>query len=243
MLVLFSLSLTGAVHALTDEESFSLQSSLKDKTTGEKIALIAERFVGTPYDTNPIGEYVARKAIVCDDRVDCMYLAFRTVELALSSTPEGAVHVALDKRFREKGILENGKVVNYGNRFEYGEDMIGSGKWGRDITREVGRTAKMRDLRNKRFIDFLPSAELLRGTGKLESGDILFLIKDSARKKRGEVVGHIGIIKREKVPNNDEIYLIHASGHKGKGGVVKKTRLKDYIRKMPFIGAMISRFP
>jgi ribosomal protein L24 len=37
-------------------------------------------------------------------------------------------------------------------------------------------------------------------------------------------------------------YLIHAGGTKGKGGEVKKVLLKDYILKMPFVGAKITRF-
>jgi len=68
---------------------------------------------------------------VADERVDCMYLTFRAVELALSYSPEEAVQIALEKRFHSKGVLKDGQIMNYDDRFEYGEDMIESGKWGR----------------------------------------------------------------------------------------------------------------
>jgi len=54
-----------------------------------------------------------------------------------------------------------------------------------------------------------------------------------------EIVGHIGIIKVEQ---GQAMYLIHASGTKVKGGVVKKILLKEYISNMPFIGVKITRF-
>jgi len=88
---------------------------------------------------------------VTDERVDCMYLTFRAVELALSHSPEEATQIALEKRFHSKGILKDGQVMNYDDRFEYGEDMIESGKWGKDITREVGRMIKIKGSRGKRF--------------------------------------------------------------------------------------------
>ena len=44
---------------------------------------------------------------------------------------------------------------------------------------------------------------------------------------KGEIVGHIGILKVEKSPKSEggrEIYLIHASGMKKKGGAVNPVR-------------------
>jgi hypothetical protein len=239
--------------SITDNEILKLQTALKGKTTGEKIALFAEKFLGTPYDTDPMGEYVTKAAITADERIDCMYLIFRAAELALSTTPEEAIQVALEKRFHAKGILENGKVVNYDNRFEYGEDMIYSGKWGREITQEIGNAVLIKGSRGHDVIDMLPPGELLKCAGKLEDGDIVFFVKKPGRGVKGELVGHLGIIKTEhRLPYTKgvdshreyrEIYLIHASGKKGKGGYVKKVPLKDYIMKMPFIGAKITRFP
>jgi hypothetical protein len=231
--------------ALTVEEIQKFQILLKGEPVGKRIAFWAEKFVGVPYDPDPLGEYVSKATVVADERVDCMYLTFRSVELALSSTPEEAVQVALEKRFHSKGILKDGQVVNYDDRFEYGEDMIESGKWGRDITSTVGNTTKIRGSRGMDFVEILFPDALLKGRNNLKSGDILFFIKRPEDRKREEIVGHLGIIKVGKNPMNKEgreIYLIHASGAKGKEGVVKKVLLKEYLSSTPFIGVKITRF-
>ena len=117
ILLIFHLSLQ-VCFALTDKEIQKFQSSLMNELVGEKIAFWAEKFVGAPYDKDPMGEYVTRATILADERVDCMYLTFRAVELALSRTPEEAIQIALERRFHSKGILKDGKVVNYEDRFE-----------------------------------------------------------------------------------------------------------------------------
>lgn len=215
------------------------------KPMGEKIVFWAERFIGTLYDKDPMGEYVTKASIVADERVDCMYLTFRAVELALSKTPDEAIQIALEKRFHSKGILRDGKVLNYDDRFEYGEDMIYSGKWGKDVTSEIGKTERIKGSRGRDFVEILSSDTLLKGIMRLKTGDILFFIKKPEERKRDEIVGHIGIIKAEqnpKDPKSREVYFIHASGIKGKGGEVKKVLLEEYISKMPFVGAKITRF-
>ncbi len=237
VLVLIFILFTHPCFAFDHQEIQRIQSLLQGKPVGERIAAWAERFVGTPYDQDPMGEYVTKAAIVADERVDCMYLTFRAVELALSRTPEEAIQIGLEKRFHSKGILKDGKVVNYEDRFEYGEDMIFSVKWGKEITSQVGRTERIKGSRGKALVETLPSNGLLKGMGKLRSGDILFFIKKVEERKVEEIVGHIGIIKVER-----EVYLIHAGGTKGKGGEVKKVLLEEYLMKMPFVGAKITRF-
>ena len=224
--------------ALTDAEIQRYQTVLEERPVGERIALWAEKFIGTPYDQDPLGEYVSRAAIVVDERVDCMYLTFRVVELAISHTPAEAIQVALDKRFHTQGILKEGKVANYEDRFEYGEDMISSGKWGREITNEIGVTLRIKGSRGREVADTLSSEELFKGMKKLKDGDILFFIKKPKERRVGEIVGHIGILKVEQ---NHEVYLIHASGTKERGGMVKKVLLKEYTSQMPFIGVKITR--
>ncbi|MBS3907158.1 MAG: hypothetical protein KGZ49_09005 [Syntrophaceae bacterium] len=236
ILLIFHLS-PSVCFALTDEEIQKIQSLLKAQPVGERIAFWAERFVGTPYDPDPMGEYVTRATIVADERVDCMYLTFRAVELALSNTPEEAIQVSLGRRFQTKGILKEGRVVNYHDRFEYGEDMIFSGRWGKEITSEAGKTMRIKGSRGRDFVEVLPSEHLLKGLRKLKTGDILFFVKKPEERKAEEIVGHIGIIKIAQ-----EVYLIHAGGTKGKGGEVKKILLKEYVLKMPFIGAKVTRF-
>ena len=114
----------------TADEISALQPRLRESSVGNRIAFWAEQFIGTPYDMDPLGDYVTRALIVADERVDCMYLTFRAVELALSNSPEEAVGKALTMRFHAQGVLKDGKVTNYDDRYQDGIDMIGSGKYG-----------------------------------------------------------------------------------------------------------------
>jgi hypothetical protein len=231
--------------ALTGEEIQKSQTRLKGKPVGERIAFWAKKFIGVPYDTDPLGEYVSKATIVSDDRVDCMYLTFRAVELALSRSPEEAIQVALERRFRSKGVLKEGHVVNYDDRFEYGEDMIESGKWGEEITASVGNTMKIKGSRGRDFVEVLSSDALTRGTNSLKSGDLVFFAKKPEKREVGEIIGHIGIVEVTEVEGSQRrkvVFLIHASGTKGKGGAVKRVLLKEYLSKMPFVGVKITRF-
>ena len=231
--------------ALTDEEIQKYQTFLTSKPIGERIVFWAEKFIGTPYDMDPSGEYVSKATIVADGRIDCMYLTFRVVELALSKTPEEAIQVALDKRFHAKGVLKKGQVINYDDRFEYGEDMIESGKWGKEVTTEIGKITKIKGSRGKDFVEVLPPGALLMGQKNLKSGDIIFFVTRPEKRKVGEVIGHMGFIKVERRPDDSgsgDIFLIHASGTKQKGGEVRKVLLQDYLSKMGFIGVKITRF-
>jgi hypothetical protein len=242
LLLLFSISfLPSSSWALAEGNIQQDQAILGNRPAAERIAFWAAQFVGTPYDRDPLGIYVTRQTIVADDAVDCMYLTFRAVELALSQTPEEAIQVALDRRFHTKGILQDGKVVNYDDRFQYGEDMIRSGKWGKDITGQVGRTARIRGSRGYDSYEVLPPHEVLRRK-KLATGDILFFFKAPEKRIVGEGVGHIGIVKWEGKPGEEEIFLIHAGGTKKAGGKVKKVLLKDYLSAMPFVGVKVTRF-
>ncbi|MDH5201826.1 MAG: hypothetical protein OEZ31_09245 [Nitrospirota bacterium] len=235
---------------LSDEEIASFQKELQGKTVSERIAFWAEKFVGTPYDPDPLGEYVTKKVIVADERVDCMYLSFRTLELSLGKTPSEALMIALDKRFIDKGRIVDGKVVNYENRFEYGEDMLDSGKWGREITEDYGPVTEIKGSRGREKVKIISKEALqvilvldvnssCKCKGSLiHNGDMLFFIKSPDKRVADEIVGHIGIVKKE----DGVLYLIHASGSKNRDGVVKKVLLYEYIKSMPFIGVRLSRF-
>ncbi len=229
---------------LTGEEIQKFQILLRGKPVGERIAFWAERFIGVPYDMDPLGEYVSKAAIVSDERVDCMYLTFRAVELALSDTPEEAIQVALERRFHSRGILKEGRVINYDDRFEYGEDMIESGKWGKEITSEFGKMMKIKGARGKESVEVLPADALIQGMRGLKSGDILFFAKEPRKRGVGEIIGHIGIVEVVEAEGNErsrDVFLIHAGGTKGKGGAVKKVKLREYLSRMPFIGVKITR--
>lgn len=226
---------------MTDDGIASLQKEISEIPVGQRIAFWAEKFVKTPYDPDPLGEYVTRRVIVADERVDCMYLVFRAVELALSRSPEGAVRVALDKRFVKKGLLKDGRVLNYEERFQYAADMLDSGKWGTEITGALAGTIGIEGSRGRKTVRIIPKAVIagMAGSGTpLRSGDLVFFIKAPEKRVVGEIVGHIGILKRE----GDKIFLIHASGRKNRGGEVKKVKFGDYVSSMPFIGVRVSRF-
>ncbi|MDP2277551.1 MAG: hypothetical protein Q8K51_04945 [Nitrospirota bacterium] len=256
---------------MSDTEIAVFQKDIANKPIGERIALWAEKFVGTPYDPDPLGEYVTKKVIVADENVDCMYLSFRAVELALSLTPEKAIDIALDKRFITKGVLDTkGNVINYEDRVQYGEDMLDSGRWGKEITEQLGKVTEIKGSRGREKVKIISKETLLKGikgskgqrvknsdtltlgyADTFKSGDFVFFIKAVEKRKVGEIVGHIGIVKIEdrsqesgvrSQKKDKEVYLIHAGGLKNKGGEVKKVRLYDYINSMPFIGVRVSRF-
>jgi hypothetical protein len=206
-------------------------------TVGDRIASIAEQFLGKPYDPDPIGAYVRRGVIVYDDEVDCMYLTFRTVELALSKNQEDAIKIALEKRFLTKGILgPDGRVLNYNERYEYGEDMIDSGKFGREVTEELGQTVQIEGSRGRQKVIILPKDSIKESKG-FKNGDIIFFVKRPETRLYGEIIGHIGILKVE----GDNIYLIHASGKKNGKGTVKKVPFFDYVKDMDFAGIRVTR--
>ncbi len=230
--------------ALTDRDIASFQKEISGEPLGERIAFWAEKFVGVPYDPDPLGEYVTKKVIVADDRVDCMYLSFRTVELALGRTPAESLLIALDKRFISKGIIENGLVLNYEDRFQYGEDMLDSPKWGREITKNIGPLSYVTGSRGRPRVGMVSRktlTEALRGKARLtlKNGDFIFFVRTPEKRASDEIIGHIGIIKIE----NDVPYLIHASGKKNGVGKVRKVLLSDYVSSMPFAGIRVSRFP
>lgn len=229
---------TPARGILDSEKIESLQRELRDAPLGERIARWAEEFVGTPYDPDPLGEYVTKAAIVADERVDCMYHAFRSVELAMSNTAAEAVAVALDKRFKTRGRLKGGAVLNYEERFEYAMDMLLSGKWGREVTGELAATSEVPGSRGIGPVQMIPAVRMPRALAGLRSGDLVFFVKDPSRRAVGEIIGHIGVVKRD----GDRVWLIHASGTKNGGGEVRKVPLDEYAKTMPFVGVKVSRF-
>ncbi len=226
---------------MPDADIQARQAAMSNSPLNQRIAYWAGEFIGTPYDTDPMGAYVTRNAIVADDHVDCMYLTFRAAELALSDSPAGAVNAALRMRFPGQGRLDpQGKVLNYAERFQYGEDMLRSGRWGEDITTALGAPfVGYKGSRGIKTVPVIMSASIPKIIPKLRDGDIIYFVKDASRRKAGEIVGHIGIIKRE----GGVAYMIHASGSKGSGGEVKKVVFADYAAGMPFVGVMVGRLP
>lgn len=230
---------------MTADEIHLAQARAAILPLGKRIAYWAGRFVGTPYDTDPLGFYVRTNRIVADEKADCMYHTFRSVELAQSSTPSEAIDKALSLRFITKGKLTDGIVTNYDERFQYGEDMVMSGKWGKNITADLGPTKQVPGSRGRDAVDILPKNILATRTlqKKLRDGDIIYWVKDPKKRVVEEIVAHLSIVHVK----SGKPYLIHAAGDKDRedrpgGGVVKEVPFADYVRTMRFIGAFATRF-
>jgi cell wall-associated NlpC family hydrolase len=230
--------------AMTADDILIAQERVAKLPVGKRIAYWAGRFIGIPYDPDPLGLYVRTKRIVADEKVDCMYHIFRSVELAESTTPREAIDKALSLRFTTQGKLTDGLVTNYEERFQYGEDMVISGKWGKNITAELGATKTISGSRGKDTVDILPKNILLSRTlqKNLRDGDIIYWVKDPRKRVVEEIVSHLSIVHIK----SDKTYLIHAAGDKDRddrpgGGVVKEVPFPDYVRHMKFIGAFVTR--
>ncbi len=230
---------------MTADEILLAQARVSPLPLGKRIAYWAGRFIGTPYDPDPLGLYVRTNRIIADEKADCMYHVFRSVELAESSTPGEAVDRALDLRFKTKGALADGLVTNYGERFDYGEDMVFSGKWGTNITAELAATKMIPGSRGRDEVEILPRNSLATRTlqKKLQDGDIIYWVKDPKKRSSAEeIVAHLSIIHIKA----GRPYVIHAAGDKDRpdrpgGGVVKEIPFADYVRTMHFIGAFVTR--
>ena len=227
------------------DEVLLAQARVAPLPVGQRIAYWAGRFVGTPYDTDPLGLYVRTNRIIADEKVDCMYHVFRSVELAQSSTPDEAVTKALSLRFITKGKLENGLVINYDDRYQYGEDMVMSGKWGKNVTADLGAVTPIPGSRGRAFVDILSKNVLATRSlqRKLQDGDIIYWVKDPKKRVVEEIVAHLSIIRIKA----GKVYVIHAAGSKNQwstpdGGRVKEVLFADYVRSMRFIGAFVTRF-
>ena len=141
--------------------------------------------------------------------------------------------------------MVDGLVQNYGERFEYGEDMVFSGKWGRNITDELGPTTSIKGSRGRDQVTILSKQAL--GSKKvrkqLQDGDIIYWVKDPKKRVVGEIVAHLSFIHVK----DGKPHLIHAAGTKDSAakagsGSVKEVLLSDYLRETRFIGAFVTRF-
>ncbi len=236
---LFVLTVSAHGTIVSESEFNRAQEQIRDLPPGGRIAFWAEQFVGTPYDPDPLGEYVRNRVVVADERVDCMYTTFRVVELSTSSDYVETVSRALDVRFRTRGQLDgHGRVVNYEERYEYGIDMIRSGKFGKDVSGLISKTVEMKGDRGIESVSIIDAESAVDSVEKIRNGDIIFFIKNPSKRVVGEIVGHIGIA----VVNGKGAFLVHASGVKNGKGIVKKTELKPYLQNMSFAGIIVTRF-
>jgi hypothetical protein len=222
----------------------------KNLNLREKIGFWAEFFVGTPYDTIPIGLYVEERKIKVYEALDCMSHVFTSYELAQSKNEREAVKAALDIRFIKKGELispDSDYVKSYNGRFEYGEDMSFSGKYGKNITSKIGKTIFIKGSRKYKRMKILETKEMISNLDKLETGDIIFFVKSLKKRVADEIVGHLGIVSKK----DGKVFIIHAKGKKifDKSStrksveVVTKVPLDEYLNSTYpfFMGVIVNR--
>lgn len=214
---------------------------------GEKISFYADQFIGTPYDRILIGLYVDTRRLIADNEVDCMYLVFRSIPLALADGDnKKAFDIACDKMFHDRCKLDSkGFVTNYETRFDYSEDMVMSGKWGKNIYKDNQMT-KMKGSRMYKYFPYIPSQEFINNQAlqkEVKKGDIVFFVKrlDLRSPTTHAIIGHLGILD----VIDGKVYVTHASGsktYKKPQGKVVKVLLTDYLKdKTGFAGIYISR--
>jgi hypothetical protein len=233
-------SISAEVVAFTDNEIIMNQTIIINRPVGERIVFWAQKFINTPYDPDPLGEYVRKRVIVADEQVDCMYLVFRSVELALSTEPEEAIEEALKRRFFTYGNLVDNKIVNYNERYQYAMDMILSKKWGREVTGELGPVTFIEGSRGWDKQAFLSKKTISKWSENLQGGDIIYFVKPVKNRIVGEIIGHLGIVDK----SDGKVSVIHASGSKKKNskGKVTKVSLSKYLSSVSFIGVKVTRF-
>lgn len=224
------------IAAFTEKDIPRLLATVSHLQVTDKIVFWARQFIGTPYDPDPSGSYVTKKVVVFDEQVNSMYLVCRVVELALSSTPHEAIDIALEKRFFTVGVLKNNEVQNYNERYKYPMDMILSRKWGRDVTEELGSTVYIEPSRIWDKQKILPKKYTYKWIGKLKNGDLMFFVKDEKKRRKGEVIGNMGIVDKSK----RGVYVIYAK--EGKNGGVVAEGLSNYLKSSDFIGVKVTRF-
>jgi hypothetical protein len=152
--------------------------------------------------------------------------------MALESRFAGATTAPVDSLGR----------VDYDNaaHIDFSLDIVRSGRWGRDVTREVG-VAIADAAGTSRYpagsFEYIPSAQVREDN--LRDGDHLFFVLDEAsqrgRKLRtvyGLVVGHLGIAHIV----GDEVYVIHAASKDlpgvYPGNLVVRVLLRTYLERV-----------
>ena len=113
---------------------------------GDRIAMWAELFLERGDATYRFGllegGYVKDGLLVQDYKPDCVLFFYRCTDLARSMTPQEAVLQALTTRFAGASpppVDAQGRVdYDHTAHIDYSLDIIRSGIWGHDVTREVG---------------------------------------------------------------------------------------------------------
>jgi hypothetical protein len=236
----------------------SVAQAYQSLPLGDRISAWARWFlqrgdVGYLYGRNP-GGYVSEGRLCMDHLTDCVLFMCRTTELARSTNAREAVQFAFGTRFYgasiAKTVGEDGKV-NYDDpvHLEYSEDMIKSGIWGAEVTKECG-DALVDTIGSSRVppdtLHYVPAADI--DYTKIHSGDIVWFIGDenepgaADKRLQGTMIHHLGILSR----NGDTIELIHPAsrplpGIYEKPGLVS-VPLETYLKRVGrFKGIVVTR--
>jgi hypothetical protein len=190
------------------------------------------------------GGYVAEGLLVQDFKPDCVLFFYRCTDLARSRSPREAILRGLESRFAgaETAPVDSLGRVDYDDpaHLDYSLDILRSGIWGRDVTREVG-VAIADSVGTSRYpagsFDYIPSQSVRMD--RLQDGDHVFFVLDEnsergrkLRQEYGLVVGHQGIAHRR----GTSLSLIHAASKdlpgEYAGNRVVEVPLRTYLQRV-----------
>jgi|GEM_PF-1755221 len=245
-------------HTLPSSLIDSVMREYKALSIGDRIAAWADYFWTRGDVTYLFGlksdGYVTQGRLIDDYATDCILFFYRVTELGRSSSALEAVQFAFGTRFLgaslEKIVDEDGKVdYNDPVHLDFTIDIINSGIWGRQVTKEIGRPT-IDEAGSTRYdgggLSFVASDQI--NYDRLQSGDVIYLVTDekstTGKKLReyGSIIGHVGIVRIEGA----DTYLIHPASKpiEGvyQGGKVEKVLLKTYLDRVEtFKGIMATR--
>lgn len=225
---------------------------------GERVSLWARLFASRTDNTYLFGlkpgGYVADSLLVQDHKLDCVLLFYRCTELARAVSPRQAIEIALGTRFAggdPRDVVTSAGGVNYDSpaHLDYSLDIVRSGTWGRDVTREVGdavadTTGLERSAPGTFY--YVPTEKL--HPERLHDGDLLFFVlnekTEHGRKMRemGIKIGHQGIAHVD----GGTAYTLHAAA-KPLSGIYAGNRVVEvplltYLRRVDnFKGIIVTR--
>ncbi len=238
----------------------SILAAEKSLPTARRMGLWARRFLDADESSYLFGlaegGYVSEGLIVSDRVHDCVSLTYRVSELARASSVETALRMALGTRFAgaelDSVIGPDGRAdYDRPEHLDYSLDMIRTGHWGRDVTRELSGAGPDGVGSSRYPADsfwFLPQGSMVED--ELAEGDIVWLVlspyHESARKLRKEyglVIGHIGMI----IVEEGRPWLVHAASSSldgwYEGGRVVAVPLAEYLARVErYYGVMVTRF-
>ncbi len=231
----------------------------RDLPVGERVARWAELFLQRG-ETSYLfglkeGGYVADSLLVQDYKQDCVLFSYRCSELARASSPRDAVLRALDTRFAGGTAFEvvsaSGSVdYDHASHLDYSLDIVRSGIWGRDVTREIG-LAVTDSVGTRRYpagsFAYIPT-DALR-LERFADGDLLYFVFDEShprgrkmREEYGLVIGHQGIVRKR----DGDVDVIHAAisdlPGEYRGNRVVRVPLRTYLERVEsYKGVIVTR--